>query len=260
MSTVGPLMPGRVLEALLLPAAFAARASAAACRHPHLRETFLQLLRLLRRSLPVVMIVAGFSGAMLTVQAVRALSLIGGGPLAGTLVGIGGVREVFPLLAAAALAARTGAEFASELGTMRVTQQLDALDAMGIDAIPLLIAPRLVAATLGAPLCVWAADGAGLWGAYAVGVWQLGIDPGDMATSLRSAFEIRDVYLGMARGLVLGWLVGALTTYEGYAASGGTRGVGRATNRAVVRAMVAVCLTSVCLTFAIYGPAALRGE
>jgi phospholipid/cholesterol/gamma-HCH transport system permease protein len=211
------------------------------------------LARLLVSSLPVVATVAFFSGAMLTVQAVNSLSLIGGGPLSGFLVGLGGVREVFPLLAVASVAARSGAEFASELGTMKVTQQVDALEVMGVDPLRALVAPRVLAASLGTPFCVLVAIASGLIGSWIIGVFQLGIDRGSMWSALTGAVEVSDLMVGVGKGVLLGWIVGAVTTREGFMASGGPRGVGVATNRAVVRAMIAVCLTSLLITYLVYG-------
>lgn len=247
------------LLAMLAPLGWSARATALALALPAPGAFVVQLARLLSRSLPVVATVAAFSGAMLTVQAASSLALIGGGPLSGTIVGLGGVREVFPLLAVAALAARTGAEFASELGTMKVTQQVDALDVMGLDPMRLLVAPRLLACVLGGPACVLVANAAGLVGAYAVGTLQLGIDAGSLWAALMAAVDPRDLLVGLGKGLLLGWLVGVITTRQGFAASSGPRGVGRATNRAVVLAMIAVCLTSLLITYVIYGRAALTG-
>lgn len=235
--------------------AFSARASAVAARLSNLRDAITLLARLLLTSLPVVFVVCLSSGAMLTVQAASSLALIGGGPMSGTLVGLGGVREVFPLLAAAAVAARSGAEFASALGAMRISEQVDALDVMGLDPYRLLVAPRVLAATLGTPACVVLANAAGLLGAYLVGTFQLGIDPGSMWENLRMSVSPDDLTIGLGKGLLLGWIVGVVSCFEGLKARGGPRGVGQATNRAVVRSMVLVCMTSLMLTYVIYGKA-----
>lgn len=243
------------LHGVLAPFAFLGRATWAMFRLPSFGSFTALLAKLLLSSFPVVGVVAFFSGAMLTVQAANSLSLIGGGPLSGMIVGLGGVREMFPLLAVAAVAARTGAEFASELGTMRVTQQVDALEVMGTDPMRLLVGPRVLAATVGTPLCVLLACAAGLVGSWVIGVFQLGIDRGSMWSALTSAVVPADFVVGLAKGVVLGWLVGAITTREGLSASGGPRGVGAATNRAVVRAMIVVCCVSLFLTFVFYGKA-----
>lgn len=238
---------------LLAVAAFLPRALVATLRGPPLIETVLLTLRLVSTSAPVVFAVVFFGGAMLTVQAAASLTPMGGGDMAGLVVGFGGIREVFPLLAAAAIAARSGAEFASELGTMRTTQQIDALEVMGVDPLRTLAGPRIVAAVLGAPLCVLVACGAGMIGSQAVGAFQLGIDRGSMWARLWSGVVIEDLYIAAAKGAVLGFLLAAIAVREGLVATGGAAGVGRATNKAVVRAMIAVCAVSLLLTSLIYG-------
>jgi phospholipid/cholesterol/gamma-HCH transport system permease protein len=242
-----------LVEEPLSAALFAARAAATIVRGFPVTDTVVLTARLLQSSLPVVAIVAFASGAMLTVQAAASLSLIGGGPLSGTLVGLGGVREVFPLLAAASVAARSGAEFASAIGAMKVSEQVDALDVMGLDPFRLLIAPRVLAATLGTPFCVVFADVTGIIGSYGVGVFQLGIDRGSMWENLIRSVIAADLWIGIFKGFVLGFLIGVVSTWEGMRAKGGAKGVGESTNRAVVRAMIVVCLTSLLLTYIFYG-------
>ena len=234
--------------------AFLPRATRSMVRAPF-DQTRVILTRLLLSSLPVVVVTAAASAAMLTVQAAVSLYIVGGGPLAGMLVSLGGVREVFPLLAIASLAARSGAEFASELGSMKVDQQIDAIDVMGLDSIRLLVGPRVLAATIGGPICVIFADGSGLIGSYLVGALQLGIDRGSLEAALVDAVGLSDLLVGVLKGVVLGWLVGVITTFEGLQARGGARGVGVATNRAVVLSMILVCGTSLIMTWLFYGQA-----
>jgi len=234
--------------------AFAVRALRASLRGPPAKDTLLLTVRLLVRSLPVVVVVTFFSGAMLTVQAAVSLAGFGAQSVTGLIVGFGGVREVFPLLAGGSLAARTGAELASQLQAMRVTRQVEALDMMGLDAMQLLVAPRVIACILGGPVCVVAALVAGLFGAYAIGVWQLGIDRGAMWNSLLQAVSHLDVYIGLIKGVVLGGLVGVVACAEGFMSTELTaQSVGQAANRAVIRSMVVVCIAALLLSLLIYG-------
>ena len=241
------------LRELLAVAAFLPRALLATLRGPPLLETVLLTLRLVSTSAPVVFAVVFFGGAMLTVQAAASLTPMGGAAMAGLVVGFGGIREVFPLLAVAAIAARSGAEFASEIGTMKTTMQIDALEVMGVDPLRALAGPRIIAAELGAPLCVLVACGAGMLGSQAVGAFQLGIDRGAMWARLWSGVAIEDLYVASGKGAVLGFFLAAIAVREGLTATGGAAGVGRATNKAVVRAMIAVCAVSLLLTGLIYG-------
>lgn len=238
---------------LMQAAAFWPRATLAMLRGPPLLDTVLLTLRLVTTSVPVVFAVTFFSGAMLTVQAAASLAPFGGGAMAGIAVGFGGIREVFPLLAAASVAARSGAEIASQLATMRVTKQIEALEVMGVDPVRLLVGPRMVAAILGTPLCVLVGCGAGMLGSQSIGVWQLGLDRGAMWNNLWSGIVVADLVAGAFKGVVLGFMLGAVSAREGLIAEGGARGVGRATNRAVIRAMVVVSVASLALSAAIYG-------
>jgi len=238
---------------LMMPA-FAFRAGLAVVRGPPARVSFFLTVRLLLRSLPVVAVVCFFCGAMLTVQAAASLAPFGAMGMAGLVVGFGGVREVFPLLAGGAVAARSGAEIASQLQAMRVTRQVEALEVMGLDPLVLLVAPRLLACILGGPVCVVAAMVAGLVGAQLVGVYQLGIDEGSMWTTLMSAVSSVDLVVGVVKGVVLGGLIGVVATFDGFQSDDVTAAsVGKAANRAVVRGMVGVCMASLALSALIYG-------
>lgn len=241
------------MRELLAIAAFMPRVIAATAAGPPLIATLLLTQRLMSRSAPVVFAVVFFAGAMLTVQAAASMAPMGGADMAGLVVGFGGIREVFPLLAATAIAARSGAEFASELGTMKTTMQIDALEVMGVDPLRTLAGPRIVAAVVGSPLCLLVACGAGMLGAQMVGTYQLGIDPGSMWAHLWSGVALYDLYIVAAKGAVLGFLLAAIAVREGLNAAGGAAGVGRATNKAVVRAMMGVCLMNLLLTTVLYG-------
>ncbi len=243
----------QVLLPLMLPA-FALRATAAILRGPPLKDTVLLVSRVILRSLPVVVIICFFCGAMLTVQAAASLAPFGALRMSGLIVGFGGVREVFPLLAGGALASRTGAEIASQLQAMRVTRQVEALEMMGLDPLVLLVAPRLIACVVAGPVCVFAAMVSGLVGGQVIGQFQLGIDRSAMWATLLSAVGVGDLVVGLIKGVVLGFVVGVVACYEGsIVAEGGARGVGAAANRAVVRGMVLVCLSCLGLSALIYG-------
>ncbi|HEY1097557.1 MAG TPA: ABC transporter permease [Myxococcota bacterium] len=247
----------KVVDVVVWPLSFAGflgRALGAIVRGPPAKDTLLHTVRLLVRSLPVVVVVTFFSGAMLTVQAAASMAGFGAASMSGLIVGFGGVREVFPLLAGGSMAARTGAELASQLQAMRVTRQVEALEMMGLDVMRLLVAPRLIACIVGGPLCVLAAMVAGLVGAWLVGVFQLVIDRGAMWDSLLQTLGPIDLIAGFCKGVVLGLIVGAVATFEGFTSTeSGPRSVGRAANRAVIRGMIVVCAASLLLSMLIYG-------
>lgn len=239
--------------------AYTWRALAATATVPYPREAFLYTVRLVVDSMPVVAAVAFFTAAMLTVQAAASMALIGGGPLSSTVVGFGGVREVFPLMACGAVATRTGAAFAGELGTMRISQQVDAITLNGIDPMRLLVAPRVLAAIIGTPICALAADAIGLWGAFVIGHYQLGFDRGEQWTALTSALAPLDLVVGALKATIFGAIIGIVTTREGLTTTGGPEGVGRATNQAVVRSMVLGACASLLVTWVVYGKLASGG-
>jgi phospholipid/cholesterol/gamma-HCH transport system permease protein len=234
--------------------AFSARATLALFRGMPLPDVAMLTTRLLVRSLPIVVVVTFFCGAMLTVQAAASLHSFGAASMSGVIVGFGGVREVFPLLAGGALAARSGAEIASQLQAMRVTRQIEALEMMGLDALPLLVAPRLLACVLGTPICVLVAMLAGLLGAHVVGVVQLDIDRGAMWHALLSGVTLFDLEVGVAKGVLLGVIIGLISTFEGFAGQGtDAASVGEAAHRAVIRGMVVVCAACLVVSSLVYG-------
>jgi phospholipid/cholesterol/gamma-HCH transport system permease protein len=213
--------------------------------------------RLLIYSLPITAVIAFFSGAVLLTHAVSALALVGGGPVSGYIVALGGVRELFPLLAASALACRAGGEISSELAALKLGQQLEAVEGMGVNSYRLLVGPRVLACMVGSALLVPISDVIGLCSAYWVGVYQLSIDPGNMQESLLIWLRFSDLAVGMLKGFLFGWLVGIISTYEGVHAKGGANGIGQAASRAVVRSMIAGYLLSFALSYAIYGNSSL---
>jgi phospholipid/cholesterol/gamma-HCH transport system permease protein len=256
MSAVADAVATRLLPSLLWPLRLATLAARVVVDIPHapLRDTVLLSVRLLLRSLPVVVVVTFFAGAMLTVQAASSMARFGAASMAGLVVGFGGVREVFPLLAAGALAARSGAEIASQLQAMRSTRQVEALEVMGLSPMRLLVVPRVIACLLGGPVCVLASMLSGLCGGFVVGVFQLQIDRGAMWSTLLATLSPIDVVVGVGKGVVLGFLVGLVAGLEGtVSTSPGAAAVGAAANRAVVRGMVVVCMTALLLSLLIAG-------
>jgi phospholipid/cholesterol/gamma-HCH transport system permease protein len=246
--TIPPPLLGSLLllrhVLLTMPALFAA---------PPIVDTVLVTARLVVRSLPIAFIVCFFSGAMLEVQAAASLLPFGAMSMAGLVVGFGGVREVFPLLAGGTLAARSGAELASQLGSMKVTRQVEALAMMGLDPHRELVAPRVWACVLGGPVIVWASMVSGILGAHLVGIFQLGIDRGASWSTLLSTVGAGDLFVGGVKGVALGFIIGVISTHEGLMADAGAASVGRAANRAVILGMIVVCSASLALSVLLYG-------
>lgn len=204
-------------------------------------------------SLLVVVAVCGFAGAMLAVQGFASLTAFGAPELLGMFVALTGVREVFPMVGAGCVGAKLGSAVAAEVASLRMGQQLDALEVMAVDPLAYVVAPRMVSSVVVTPLLVGAGLVAGLASAYVVAVLQLGVDPGNFLARTFEALALRDVAAVVVKGLAFGSATGSLACFAGYAAMGGPAAVGRAANRAVVQAMVVGALLNLAISNAFYG-------
>jgi len=208
------------------------------------------------RSVLLVSVVCAFAGAMLAVQGYATLHLLGAPELLGTFVGLSGVREVFPIIAAGTVGARAGCAIAAEIATLKIGEQLDALEVMAVDPIAHLVAPRFLAALLVTPLVMTAGVLAGLGAAYLTAAVQLQVDSGAYLARLYGPLSPNDAVAIVVKGAVFGAIIVVVTAAEGFRAGGGPAGVGAAANRAVVRAMVAGSVVNLALSQVLFGGAA----
>ena len=206
-------------------------------------------------SLPLVAILALFSGLSLVVHGYEAFTRFGGEGLLGTFAAVGGVRELYPVICAVVCGARIGANLAASLANMKISEQIEALEVMAVDPMKQLVAPRLWAGLFAMPMLVVVADALGLLASYVGAVHQLGLDSGVFLVQLRENVGLFDIGAGVLKGLTMGWVVAIVACYEGYtvAKSEGARGVGSATNRAIVRACVACIVLNLALSAVLYG-------
>ena len=225
----------------------AALAAVARPRFPW-RELLFQFEALAVRSAPIVIVTATFTGMVLSLQTAFALARFGAKPYVGSIVGLAIVRELGPVLAALMVGGRAGAGIASELGSMQVTEQVDAIRAMGADPVQKLVMPRVIATTLGLPLLTIFAITLGIAGGMLVAEAQYGIDARFFLQTVTSVVRVSDFASGVAKTLVFGWAIGMVGCYVGLATEGGTVGVGRATTRAVVVASIVVLVADFFLT------------
>ena len=225
----------------------AALAAVARPRFPW-RELLFQFEALAVRSAPIVIVTATFTGMVLSLQTAFALARFGAKPYVGSIVGLAIVRELGPVLAALMVGGRAGAGIASELGSMQVTEQVDAIRAMGADPVQKLVMPRVIATTLGLPLLTIFAITLGIAGGMLVAEAQYGIDARFFLQTVTSVVRVSDFASGVAKTLVFGWAIGMVGCYVGLATEGGTVGVGRATTRAVVLASIVVLVADFFLT------------
>ncbi len=215
-------------------------------KRPHYYDdVFLQMDIIGWGSLPIVILIGAFSGAIIALQMARALNAYGASSEVGTIVSLTLVRELGPVLTAVMVAGRNASAIASELGSMKVTEQIDAMRALGTDPVQKLVTPRLIATTLMLPCLTVIADVIGLIGAYLIAVPLLKlISGGEYWTSSWQALVLNDLAQGLLKPLIFGIIISLVGCFYGLRTTGGTQGVGRAVTEAVVSAMVWIFVTT----------------
>lgn len=205
-------------------------------------------------SLPLLTLLTIFAGMNLSVQAYGTFVRFGGHDLLGLFCGVGGIRELYPVMAAVICGARIGANLAASLANMQISEQVEALEVMAVDPMRLLVAPRLWAVTLMLPLLCAYADVIGLAASYWAAVEQMGVDGGSFMQQVRDIVHLQDLGVGVLKGLVFGWLVALVACYHGYRAlkREGAEGVGVATNRAIVHAAVMCIVLNMVMSALLY--------
>ena len=219
----------------------------------HLRILLQQAEEVGVQSLPVVMLTALFTGMVLALQSYIVFHRFAAESLTGLVVSMSVVRELGPVLVGLMVAGRVGAAFAAELGTMRVTEQIDALWTLSTDPVRYLIMPRLIAVTLMMPLLVVIADFIGIYGGYAISVYMLDQNPSVYIENTTQYMELDDFYSGLVKATAFGLLIGVIGCTEGFNCEGGAAGVGRATTRAVVISCMSILIWDYFLTAWMFG-------
>jgi phospholipid/cholesterol/gamma-HCH transport system permease protein len=200
------------------------------------------------QSIFIVGLTGIFSGMVLALQMTYALRAFNAEGRVGGIVAVSLARELAPVFAAIMVTARAGSATAAELGNMRVTEQIDAITTMGVSPIQFLLSPRLLASVVMVPLLCVLYMAVGMCGAYLVAVNWLGGDPGVFAQSIKDIAVPRDLFMGLVKAAVFGFLISVISCRHGYFARGGAKGVGLATTRAVVESCVAILVVNYILT------------
>lgn len=213
-----------------------------------LRETCRQVILIGVSSLPIVLLTAIFTGMVLALQTAHGLQRFGAKNYVGNLVGLSLSRELGPVLTAVMVCGRVGAGIAAELASMVVTEQVDAIRALGGDPIRRLVTPRLVAGLVSMPLLSGLAVITGVLGGMVVAVGELGITAHQYYRSYLYAVQIRDVVDGLIKSCAFGMIVVSIACYKGLACRGGTAEVGRTTTSAVVSGSLAVFISNFFIT------------
>ncbi len=199
-------------------------------------------------SLPVVALTAVFAGMVIALQSYTGFARFGAESAIASIVVLSVVRELAPVLGGLMVAGRVGAAMAAELGTMRVTDQIDALGTLSTNPMKYLVAPRLLAATVALPLLVLVADVIGVLGGFLIATVKLGFNPRVFVHSTVSFMTTSDVVVGLAKAAVFGFLIALMGCYHGYNSRGGAEGVGSATTSAVVSASILILAFDYVLT------------
>jgi len=199
-----------------------------------------QMIEIGYYSLPVVGLTAIFTGMVLALQSYTGFARFSAESAIPNVVIVSITRELGPVLAALMVAGRVGAAMAAEIGTMRVTEQIDALDTLATNPFKYLIAPRLIAGLTMMPLLVLIADVIGVFGGYVVSIYKLGFNPHVYLKNTIDFMEVQDVVSGLVKASVFGFLITLMGCYHGYNSRGGAQGVGAATTNAVVSASILI--------------------
>jgi phospholipid/cholesterol/gamma-HCH transport system permease protein len=234
-----------VQEYMQLLAAFL---RAAVSRPWYRRDIIMQFDAIGIGSLTVVSLTGFFTGAALALQTGQTLDRFGARTLVGQLVSASMIRELGPVLTALMLAGRVGSGIAAELGSMAVTDQINALRALGTDPIRKLVVPRVFAATMMAPVLTVIADAFAIVAGWIISVTSLGVGSSTYWTAVLEGLYLGDAWQGVIKPFVLGFVIGSIGCHVGLRTKGGTQGVGRATTNAVVAASVLVIAVDFFLT------------
>lgn len=191
-------------------------------------------------SLTVVLLTGLFTGAVLALQSGITLDQFGARPLVGRLVSAAMIKELGPVLTALMVAGRVGSGVAAELGSMVVTEQINALRALGTDPVRKLVVPRVLAGVMMVPVLSVVADATGVLGGWLIARWELNVASSVYWNSIVEGLVIQDAWMALVKPLFLGYIVVAIGCHVGLNVTGGTQGVGRGATKAVVSASVAV--------------------
>ncbi|MCQ2914686.1 MAG: ABC transporter permease [Alphaproteobacteria bacterium] len=199
-------------------------------------------------SLPVVALTTLFSGMVIALQSYSGLSSLSSEGVVASVVELTITRELGPVLAALMVAGRVGAAMAAEIGTMRVTEQIDALTSLSTNPFKYLIVPRVLAGMLMLPLLLLVGDVIGIYGGYLISVYKLDFNDTNFLRNTWNFMQAIDIYSGMTKAAVFGFIVTLLGCYNGFNSKGGAEGVGAATTNAVVVSSILILVSNYWLT------------
>lgn len=207
-----------------------------------------QTIRVGNQSLPLVMLIAALVGVILALQSAYQLRQMGATHLVAGLVAISVTRELAPLMTAILVAGRAGSSIAAELGTMGVSQEIDALEVIGIDPVHFLVVPRIIALLIAVPCLTLFADFVGILGGCLAGVLVLGMGPNAYLADTASILVLEDLWGGVLKAIAFGGIIGLVACEQGLGTRGGADEVGRSTTKTVVRSIVLIIAADLFVT------------
>ena len=211
-------------------------------------EWFRQMVRLGIDSIPVVVLTTMFTGMVMALQTFNGFQRVHAENFVGSVVALAMVRELSPVLVGLMVTGRVGSSMAAEIGTMRVTEQIDALEALATEPIHYLFVPRVIAGITMLPLLTLLGDALGIYGGYLVAVRLMGANPVLYDENTYKYLEMNDIWTGLVKAAVFGLILTLTGCVKGYFTRGGAEGVGRATTAAVVTASLVILLSDFFLT------------
>lgn len=211
-------------------------------------KTFEQMNRIGVESFTIIVLTGSFAGMVFALQSYIGFQRVGGEQFIGAVVALGMIRELGPVLTGLMVTGRAGSAIAAEIGTMRITEQIDALTTLRINAFQYLVIPRMLAGIFIVPCLAVFSMIFGLIGGYIICVHVLELSPEDYTSSIRTYVELADIRGGLIKSCVFGLILSWVGTYKGYFTSGGARGVGIATTQAVVLASIMILISNYFLT------------
>jgi phospholipid/cholesterol/gamma-HCH transport system permease protein len=217
-------------------------------KRPSFHKLFFQANRIGVESIIIVVLTGTFSGMVFALQSYIGFQRVGGEQFIGAVVALGMIRELGPVLTGLMVTGRAGSAIAAEIGTMRITEQIDALITLRIDTFQYLVVPRILAGVTMLPVLAAFAMFFGIVGGYVICVYVLNLSPEDYTTSIRTYVEMSDIRGGLIKSSVFGLILTWVGTYKGFYTQGGARGVGESTTQSVVLASIIILIANYFLT------------
>ncbi|MBF0494334.1 MAG: ABC transporter permease [Candidatus Omnitrophica bacterium] len=218
-------------------------------RKRHILE---QMMKMGVASFPIVFLISLFTGIVLALQSAHQMQRVSTEMYIASLVSMSLVRELGPVMVALIVAGRCGAAITAELGTMKVTEQIDALETLSADPVSYLVVPRFLALLIMLPLLTIYADFFGIVGGYLIGVYKLSIPPSMYVKMTFDPMSVKDLITGSIKSLSFAWIISIVSCYEGMNSDGGAEGVGKATTRSVVNSFIIVIIVDCFFTALFY--------